>query len=88
MAEKKCLQQKHDLEVNWLKASNFIPNKDEVVIYDAEITEDGDILTLPADRTIPFASVRLKIGDGKTRINDLPFIGQTSIQIITWEADD
>lgn len=50
--------QKHDTETNWLKATNFIPLKGELIIYDADAT-----YTYP----------RFKVGDGITNVNDLPF---------------
>jgi len=49
---------KHDTEANWLTAADFVPKIGEIVIYDA-------------DTTTPYA--RLKIGDGTTPINNLPF---------------
>lgn len=48
---------KHDTEENWAKATNFVPKKGEVIIYDDAAGE-------PA---------RIKIGDGTTKVNDLPF---------------
>ena len=50
---------KHDIESNWLKATNFIPKKAEIIIYDAD-----DNYSYP----------RFKIGDGVTNVNELPFI--------------
>ena len=29
------IQQKHDVAANWAKATNFIPKKGEIIIYDA-----------------------------------------------------
>ena len=52
------LVSKHDVEVNWLKAVNFIPMQGEIVIYD--IDEN-------------YTYERFKIGDGKTIVGDLPF---------------
>ena len=52
--------QKHDIEENWAKATNFIPLVGEIIVYDA-------------DETYNFA--RIKIGDGITKVNDLPFEG-------------
>ena len=49
---------KHDIEANWVKATNFIPLKGEMIIYDP-------------DTESPF--YRTKIGDGSTKINDLDF---------------
>jgi hypothetical protein len=54
---------KHDLAINWAKAVNFIPKLDELILYDG-IMENGVYIELP----------RLKKGDGKTKINDLPFL--------------
>ena len=50
--------QKHAVESDWLKATNFIPLKGELIIYDADAT-----CTYP----------RFKVGDGITNVNDLPF---------------
>ena len=60
---KERIQIKHDIAANWEKAKNFIPLAGELVIYDGLI-ENGIYIEPP----------RLKIGDGKTKINDLPFI--------------
>ena len=49
---------KHDVEENWKKAINFIPANAEWVIYDEDASHDKK---------------RIKIGDGKTNVNDLPF---------------
>jgi len=59
---KERIQIKHDLEENWQKAVNFIPLAGEFIIYDGTI-EDGKYVKMP----------KIKIGDGKTKINDLPF---------------
>ena len=50
---------KHDIEANWLKATNFIPMLGETIVYDP-------------DATYPYA--RQKIGDGVHNVNDLPFV--------------
>lgn len=49
---------KHDVEANWLKATNFIPMLGEIIIYDADETHDCP---------------RVKVGDGKTVVSLLPF---------------
>lgn len=49
---------KHDLEENWLKATNFTPKCGEVIIYDV----DGN-----------YNYQRIKVGDGINNVNDLPF---------------
>lgn len=48
---------KKDTSENWEKAKNFIPKKNEVIVY----TD----------------TQQQKIGDGKNKLNDLPFIDQT-----------
>lgn len=65
--------QKHDLEVNWLNAADFIPMQGELIIYDSEIDADGSVLGHPADRD-PYDYARFKIGDGVTNVNELPFV--------------
>lgn len=69
--------QKHDLEVNWIKAGQatnpFVPMQGEIIVYDIEIDTNGIILELPQGRTIPYTYERFKIGDGKTNIIQLPF---------------
>lgn len=64
---KKQLTIKHDIAANWAKAINFIPNFDELILYDG-ILENGKYIELP----------RLKRGDGKTKLNELPFIESAS----------
>ena len=56
---------KHDKEINWKKAS-FIPKKDEVIIYDAD-----------EEHELP----RIKIGNGKDNINNLPFSGHKKFEV-------
>lgn len=76
--------QKHDLEVNWNKATSFVPYKGEFIIYDIEVDEEGNDITQTVDgvektvyelvgRTTPYTYERFKIGDGKTPVIDLPF---------------
>lgn len=50
--------QKHDIEVNWLKAVNFIPLQGEIIVYDIDENYDYE---------------RFKIGDGVTVVSSLPF---------------
>lgn len=54
------LQQKHDIEANWIKATNFRPKPGEIIIYDA-------------DENYPYP--RVKIGnEAEDLVNDLPFL--------------
>ena len=50
---------KHDTELNWSKATNFIPKQGEIIVYDIDTT---------------YAYERMKIGDGKTVVSALPFV--------------
>ena len=52
------LIQKHDTEINWNKAVNFIPMLGEFIVYDRDETHDYE---------------RFKIGDGITTVALLPF---------------
>lgn len=52
------IQQKHDIEANWLKATNFTPKAGEIIIYDIDNSN---------------STPRIKIGDGNTTVNNLPF---------------
>lgn len=56
---KSRIQNKHDTEENWLKADNFTPLIGELIVYD------------PDDNN---PSPKIKIGDGETNVNELPFI--------------
>ena len=52
---------KHDTEENWNTASvnkNFIPLKGEIIVYDKDATHNYE---------------RIKIGDGETKVSNLPF---------------
>ena len=68
MAEKQIngrIIQKHDSEANWKKATNFIPKAGEIIIYDTDETHHY---------------CRIKIGDGSTLINNLPFSTEEEIE--------
>jgi hypothetical protein len=54
---------KHDSQANWTEKRNFVPMQGEIIIYDP-------------DNTVTYA--RVKIGDGVTAINNLPFLMQDS----------
>lgn len=55
---------KHDTEENWKKASNFSPKNGEPIIYDIDSTHTKQ---------------RIKIGDGSTNVNNLPFIANDNL---------
>ena len=77
MANEKILntrvQLKHDIEENWNKAIGFSPLPGEVIIYDVDSTHNQP---------------RIKIGDGKTNVNDLPFIYKTTAEIESYVAEE
>lgn len=50
---------KHDIASNWAKATSFIPQQGEIIVYDIDDTYNYE---------------RLKIGDGITNVNALPFV--------------
>ena len=61
MAEKNLnarIVHKHDLEINWEKATNFIPKQGEFIIYDEDSSHSYK---------------RIKIGNGTTTVINLPF---------------
>ena len=60
------IQHKHDIEANWLKAMNFTPLVSEIIVYDPDEN---------------YSYPRIKIGDGETNINDLPFITEDYAKI-------
>ena len=65
MAEKMLktrLINKHETEENWKKAINFIPLMAEIIVYETDSFH---------------TQARLKIGDGKTLLNELPFYGES-----------
>ena len=49
---------KHGSETAWKLATNFIPLQGEIVVYDRDANYNYE---------------RFKIGDGITKVNDLPF---------------
>ena len=57
---------KHDTRINWNKATNFIPMAGEIIVYDADEYYDYP---------------RVKIGDGKTTVVNLPFIDKNKADL-------
>ena len=53
---------KHDVESNWSKATGFVPKQGELIVYDKDSNYDYE---------------RVKIGDGATNVNNLPFVIST-----------
>lgn len=75
---------KNDIEANWIKATGFTPWAGEIIIYRAE--KEGD--ALPKDstdqliRNTYITYSRIKIGDGKTNVNDLPFVTDAVLDLV------
>lgn len=70
------MSQKHEFECHWKLAEKFIPMEAEWIIYNAEVDAKGNVLDGLTDESRgrpPFKYPRLKLGDGKTFVNDLPF---------------
>lgn len=61
------IQLKNDTEENWNKAVNFVPLDGEVIIYDTDENHEKP---------------RIKIGDGVTVVNDLPFMTAESNYLV------
>ena len=81
------IQLKHDFEENWITAGNsdkpFVPKSGEVIIYDAEVDSNGNALTIDnkPQKTVGTARrPRIKIGDGKTNVNELEFVSNDNIK--------
>lgn len=63
------IQCKHDTEANWLLVPEFVPLDAEIIVYDKD------------DK---YLYSRFKIGDGKTKISELPFSpAETAIKLAT-----
>ena len=50
---------KNDIEENWNKATNFIPKKGEIIVYNEDTNRDFPLI---------------KVGDGVTNVINLPFL--------------
>lgn len=66
------IQQKHDIEVNWSKAVNFIPKIGEIIVYDPDENH---------------AAARVKIGDGVKTVVELAFIDDAAKAALFKEID-
>lgn len=68
------IKMRHDTEANWLLAINFIPLFGEIIVYDVDSTHDNP---------------RIKIGDGVTIVNNLPFLSaESSYNKYIWVGSD
>ena len=55
---------KHDVEANWVQATEFTPMQGEIIIYDVDADHNYE---------------RMKIGDGETHVSALPFVSMDVI---------
>jgi hypothetical protein len=60
---------------NWNKAVNFIPKKNQIIIYEG-IKQDDQYIKPP----------RIKIGDGIHTVSDLPFEPSLSVEYVDGEG--
>ena len=60
---------KHDTTENWNNAVGFIPLKGEVIIYEDYTDLDGTVRP------------NVKVGDGTTYVQDLPFLAEIPEEI-------
>ena len=80
---------RHDTAINWSKAANFVPNKGELIVFDADATSVSyTIANVTTTKTMKnkdgstgtltecdsSTQVRLKVGDGNLNVNLLPFV--------------
>ena len=62
---------KHDTEEHWELATNFIPKKGEIIVYDKDPTYNYE---------------RFKIGDGELTVNNLPFADDNKVNRAEYES--
>ena len=72
MRMKTRMIQKHAIESDWAKATNFTPLKGEIIVYDIDDN---------------YAYERFKIGDGIQNVNDLPFANAKEVYVQPDEPD-
>lgn len=72
---------KHDVEANWNKATTFIPQKGEIIIYDRDDNLDNEEIRGN------YSYARFKMGDGVTPAIDLPFYLEEELDSILNKID-
>jgi hypothetical protein len=77
---------KHELEAHWLESS-YVPEKGELVVYDAEVDKEGNVLELPEGRETPYTYPRMKLGDGVHNINELEFSGGAEDMVLFGDGE-
>lgn len=66
------IQNKHDTEANWAKATTFKPLAGELIIYDKDSNN---------------AKPRFKVGDGTTTVTNLPFVADVTYTKLVGSVD-
>ena len=76
------IQIKHDTTTNWNNAGGFVPLAGEVIVYD-----DYEVKTYTREeygeqvtRTVKIPN--MKVGDGNTYVQDLPFVDEGTREIL------
>lgn len=80
------IMQKSDIEGNWEKLTNFKPLKGEFIVYlpDKDKTwQDANGVT----HTGTYEYARIKIGDGVTTINNLPFVSNNTGELVERDGE-
>ena len=61
------ISQLHNIESEWLKLSTWVPEAGELIVYDPDEHYDY---------------ARIKVGDGKKYLNELPFIIESAAKAL------
>lgn len=78
--------QKSDIEGNWQKQNSFIPLKGEFIVYlpdKGKTWIDNNGIT----HTGTYEFARIKIGDGTTTINNLPFVSNNVGELVEQDGE-
>lgn len=68
---------RHDTAINWSKAVNFVPEKGELIVFDADTTTYEGTGSDSKGNSFTYKSsdkIRFKFGDGVSNVNVLPFV--------------
>lgn len=66
------IKHKLDTEANWLMASDFVPLAGELIIYDVDTNNNNQ---------------RIKIGDGVSKLSELPFFSTIADAVIRYDIE-
>ena len=78
--------QKSDIEGEWEKQTTFVPFKGEFIVY---LPDKGKtwIDSNGVTRTGTCDYARIKIGDGSTTINNLPFVSNSVGELVEHDGE-